>query len=150
MQIVFFQGGGGGGGRERCLMVYMNMVNERSDIISNPDLQCSSRQHRPSPTPIVTQPPSQTFFGVGGAGTRDEPLRTPAWEANRNQRFLSPHMTRMQQLITNDKQILHTSVASNLLRSSSLKLLLLKFIEAVVFTYIATLSLPFKVYQYAM
>ena len=32
-------------------------------------------------------------------------------------------------MITNDEQILHTSVASNLLRSSSLKLLLLKFIE---------------------
>ena len=53
-------------------------------------------------------------------------------------------------MITNDEQILQTSVASNLLRSSSLKLLLLKFIEADVFTYIATLSLPFKVYQYAM
>ena len=32
-------------------------------------------------------------------------------------------------MVTNDEQILHTSVASNLLRSSSLKLLLLKFIE---------------------
>ena len=32
-------------------------------------------------------------------------------------------------MITNDEQILHTSVASNLVQSSSLKLLLLKFIE---------------------
>ena len=130
-------------------MVCMKMMNERSDIICNPALLRSSRQHRPSPTPIVTQPPTQTFSGVRGAGTRDEPLRSSALEANRNQRFLSPHMTRMQQLITNDKQILHTSVARSLLQSSSLRLLPLKFIEADVFTNIATLSLRFKVYRYA-
>ena len=35
-------------------MVCMKMMNERSDIICNPALLRSSRQDRPSPTPIVT------------------------------------------------------------------------------------------------
>ena len=42
-------------------------------------------------SPMTLQPPTQTFLGfvtrscptsVRGAGTRDEPLRMSAWEAN--------------------------------------------------------------------